>query len=318
MLSDVSGSDPTTTVAEIETTLANGDTDSTTLAELLSAELVDTGTTIGQLIDQLASSDPSAFNGLYLGDLLSGLVPESTFPWQDVDLATPGLAAASTGGGEVTLTATTVVANGPAALTEVLTVPAGFSLVTGSSTFDGQPATHDPTVSGDTLTATPGDSTGTDIYSVEVRPNEVLGSQPVSVTATIAGGGTRSAAASINITDPFAGNGSPNTPSPSTLQPDSLNVTFLSAPNVLAYWDINVPAGDALSLDMSDLPADYDMVLYGPPTTELSSTPTQVTAGVTDTPPGDQSSGGQQDAPDPGSVLPLPHSPWRPSRPTAA
>ena len=299
VLSDVSGSDPTTTVAQIEGALTNGATDSTTLAELLSAELVDTGTTIGQLIDQLASSDPSAFNGLYLGDLLSGLVPESSFPWQNVNLATPGLAAASTGGGEVTLTATTVVANGPTALSEVLTVPAGFSLVTGSATFDGQPS-PDPTVSGSTLTATPGNSTGTDTYSVEVRPNEVLGSQPVSVTASIAGGNSQSAATSVNITDPFAGNGSPNTPS--TLQPDSLNVSFLSAPNVSAYWDINVPAGDGLSLDMSDLPADYDMVLYGQPTTELSSTPTQVTAGVTDTPPGDQSSGGQQDAPDPGTV----------------
>ena len=102
----------------------------------------------------------------------------------------------------------------------------------------------------------------------------------------------RSAGAAIDITDPFAGNGSPS--SPSTLQPDSLNVSFLSAPNVSAYWDINVPSGDALSLDLSDLPADYDMVLYGPPTTQLSSTPQQNTAGVTDTPPADQTSDGQQ------------------------
>ena len=122
----------------------------------------------------------------------------------------------------------------------------------------------------------------------------------MSVTASIADGGTQSAGASIDITDPFAGNGSPS--SPSTLQPDSLNVSFLSAPNVSAYWDINVPAGDALSLDLSDLPADYDMVLYGPPTTQLSGTPTQNTAGVTETPPADQSSTGQQDAPDQGDL----------------
>ncbi len=122
------------------------------------------------------------------------------------------------------------------------------------------------------------------------------------MTASLATGGSSSANASVNVTDPFAGNGSATTPS--TLQPDSLNVSFLSAPNVSAYWDINVPAGDALSLDLSDLPADYDMVLYGPPTTELSGNPTQNTAGVTETPPADQSSDGQQDAPDDGT-LPL-------------
>ena len=283
VLSDVAADDPNTTVADIEGALVNGYTDDTTLADLLGAEEVDSGTTIGQLIDEIAADDPSAFNGLFLGDLLAGLVPESTYPWQDVDLSTPGLAAASTGGGEVTLTATTVVANGPTALTDVFTVPTGFSLVPGSAMFDGQPA-PDPTVSGNTLTANPGNSTGTDTYSVEVTPNETLGSQPVSVTASIPDGGTQSASSSINITDPFTGNGSATTPS--TLQPDSLNVSFLSAPNVSAYWDIDVPAGDSLSLDLSDLPADYDMVLYGPPTTELSTDPTQVTAGVTDTPAG--------------------------------
>ncbi len=301
VLSDVSSSDPTDTLAQIEANLTDPAADSTTLAQLLGAELVDTGTTIGQLIDQIAANDPSAFNGLFLGDLLAGLVPESSYPWQDVDLTTPGLAAASTGGGEVTLSATTTVANGPVGLTDVFTLPTGFSLVPGSALFDGQPS-PDPTLSGGILTANPGNSTGTDTYSVDVRPNEVLGSQPVSVTASIATGGSQSAGASVNITDPFAGNGSSTTPS--TLQPDSLNVSFVTAPNTSAYWDINVPAGDALSLDLSDLPVDYDMVLYGPPTTQLSSTPQQTTAGVTDTPPADQTSSGQQNAPAQGS-LPL-------------
>ena len=97
------------------------------------------------------------------------------------------------------------------------------------------------------------------------------------MTAWLATGGSSSANAWVDVTDPFAGNGSATTPS--TLQPDSLNVSFLSAPNVSAYWDINVPAGDALSLDLSDLPADYDMVLYGPPTTELSGNPTRTRQG---------------------------------------
>ena len=145
VLSDVSGYDSTTTVAEIEAALSNGYTDTTTLADLLGAEEVDSGTTIAQFIDAITSNDPSALNGLYFGDLLAGLVPQSTYPWQDVNLATPGLAAASTGGGELTLTATTTVANGPVGLTDVLTVPAGFSLVPGSALFDGQPSA-DPAV----------------------------------------------------------------------------------------------------------------------------------------------------------------------------
>ncbi len=297
VLSDVSGSDPTTTVADIEGALTT--TDGTTLADLLGAELTDSGTTIGELIDQIAASDPSAFNGLFLGDLLSGLVPQSSFPWQNVDLTTPGLAAASTGGGEVTLRATTSVTNGPVDLTEVFTLPAGFSLVPGSALFGGQPS-PDPTVSGNLLTANLTGATGSETYTVEVRPNEILGDQLLSVTASIPSGGTQSAAASVNITDPFAGNGSSTTPS--TLQPNSLNVSFLTAPNASAYWDINVPAGDELSLDLSNLPADYDMVLYGPPTTQLSNTPQQTTAGVTDTPPANQTSDGQQSAPAQGAL----------------
>ena len=80
VLSDVASSDPTTSVAQIEAR------DSAALGrrprwrELLGAEQVDSGTTIGQLIDEIASDDPSAFNGLFLGDLLAGLVPESSFP----------------------------------------------------------------------------------------------------------------------------------------------------------------------------------------------------------------------------------------------
>ena len=147
VLSDVSSYDSTTTVAEIEAAISNGYTDTTTLADLLGAEEVDSGTTIAQFIDAISSNDPSALNGLYFGDLLAGLVPQSTYPWQDVNLATPGLGAASTGGGELTLTATTTVANGPVGLTDVFTVPAGFSLVPGSALFDGQPSA-DPALIG--------------------------------------------------------------------------------------------------------------------------------------------------------------------------
>ena len=133
VLADVASSDPTTSVAQIEAALS-GYSDGTTLADLLGAEEVDSGTTIGQLIDEIATDDPSAFNGLFLGDLLAGLLPESTYPWQDVNLSTPGLAAASTGGGEVTLTATTTVLNGPTALTDVLDRPG--RLLTGAGLGD--------------------------------------------------------------------------------------------------------------------------------------------------------------------------------------
>ena len=98
----------TTTLADIYAALdADGlAADTTTLADLYGAiDPSDDTTTLGQLIDDLAANDPSDLTGVFLGDLVAGLIPESSYPWQDVNLDTPGLAQASTGGGELTLTA---------------------------------------------------------------------------------------------------------------------------------------------------------------------------------------------------------------------
>ncbi len=56
----------------------------------------------------------------------------------------------------MTLTATTTVANGPVALADVFTIPAGFSLVQDSVLFNGPPSPDPTRVSGNTLTGTPG------------------------------------------------------------------------------------------------------------------------------------------------------------------
>ena len=87
-----------------------------------------------------------------------------------------------------------------------------------------------------------------------------------------------------------------------------MNVSFLASPNTPAYWNIDLTtAGDELSLDLGNLPADYDLVLYGPATSSLSGTPSGDTAEVTETPPPDQSTLGQQTDPDEGTLPLLPN-----------
>ena len=76
---------------------------------------------------------------------MAGLIPESSYPWQDVNLDTPGLAQASTGGGELTLSAASAVSDPAQQIDYSFTLPAGFSYVPGSATFDGAPV-GDPQV----------------------------------------------------------------------------------------------------------------------------------------------------------------------------
>ena len=307
------GTSDTTTLADIYGSL-NSDgltSDTTTLADLYGAiDPNDDTTTLGQLIDDLAANDPTDLTGVFLGDLVAGLLPESSYPWQDVNLDTPGLAQASTGGGEVTLTATSTT-SGPGALIDYsFTLPAGFSYVPGSALYDGA-TVADPqvTASSSGVTVTSSDfsvsGTGTDTYAITVAPGESLGAQTPSVTAALTDGSTQSASTSVNVTDPFA---TTNPASPATLTSDTMNVSFLASPNTPAYWNINLTtAGDELSLDLSNLPADYDLVLYGTATSSLSGAASGDTAEVTETPPADQSTLGQQTDPNEGTIPLLPN-----------
>ena len=158
-------------------------------------------------------------------------------------------------------------------------------------------------------------TTGTDTYAITVAPGESLGAQSPSVTAALTDGSTQSASTSVNVTDPFA---TTNSASPATLTADTMNVSFLASPNTPAYWNIDLTtAGDELSLDLGNLPADYDLVLYGPATSSLSGTPSGDTAEVTETPPPDQSTLGQQTDPNEGTFRSCRTGRSRPFRPPA-
>ena len=241
---------------------------------------------------------------------MAGLLPESSYPWQDVNLDTPGLAQASTGGGELTLTATSSASAPGEMIDYTFTLPAGFSYVPGSATYDGA-AVGDPQVTqaSSSVTVTSPEvsvgGTGTDAYAITVAPGEVLGAQSPSVTATLADGSTKSASTSVNVTDPFA---TTNPASPATLTPDTLNASFLASPNAPAYWNLDLTtAGDELSVDLTNLPADYDLVLYGAATSSLSGAGNGNTSGVTETAPADQSTLGQQTDPNEGTIPLLPN-----------
>ncbi len=285
--------------------------DSTTLADLYGAiNPSDDSTTLGQLIDDLAVNDPSALTGVFLGDLVAGLLPQSSYPWQEVNLHTPGLAATSTGGGEVTLTATSTATGTGGQVAYTFTLPAGFSYMPGAATYDGA-SVGDPQV---TISAT-GDSVtspdfsvssgGTDTYAITVAPGEVLGAENPSVTAALTDGSSGSASTAVNVTDPFA---TGTSASPATLTPDTMNVSFLASPNTPAYWNIDLTgSGNELSLDLGNLPADYDLVLYGPTTTSLSGPSTGDQAQITETPPANQSIVNPQTVPNEGSIPLLPN-----------
>ncbi len=122
------------------------------------------------------------------------------------------------------------------------------------------------------------------------RPGIVLGPQGATATATPAGGVVASALATgPTVADGSEATGANNTPTTAaTLDPSKLYLSYLTAAADVDYYRYPVPpAGTRVTFHLSHLPADYDMVLYGPQQTALrpvaASTPLLDGAPLTDT-----------------------------------
>ena len=64
-----------------------------------------------------------------------------------------------------------------------------------------------------------------------------------------------------------------------------LNIGYVTSPGDLNDWSVTVPQGGELSLALTNLPATYDLALFGPSGTQLQGNPNQTLGGVTDTLP---------------------------------
>ncbi len=239
------------------------------------------GTSVGDLFTDL-NPDTPGFPSMTLSDLLAGIAPPTSYPWQSVDLADLPLGQSESAGGTETFTATlTVLGTTPTPMSVNLSLPPGFTYVAGSSTLDGGPiADPDPTSS--SLAFTPTLGVGTHLLSVQARSGMDLGPAVASVTVT-SGSVSSSDSTSVNVLDGDQPDGTPAEATP--IDTASLNLGHISAAGASDYWQIPVYQGDELALSLSNLPADYDLALYSPSGSSLQGAPVQELPGVTDAPP---------------------------------
>ena len=236
------------------------------------------GFTIAQLI---ASLPPNA-NVTY-ADLLALLLDPNALGWESLNLHATKVQNLSTNGSTVDYTASFHLDSngGPSGVahptTLNVTMPDGFLYQPGSTKLEvdngsgfvldaSQPG--DPTLSSDgsTLTWTLSPLTDKDYEIVfTTRPSLTLGPTAATAKLTPAGSGTAASEtpADVGVGDTFEPNNTPATAQPITS--DSFYLSYITSKSDVDYYTFPVPpAGTRTTFHLSHLPADYDLVVYGP------------------------------------------------------
>ena len=156
-----------------------------TLADAAAAQALVSAATLGALFD--AVTDREVLPGSLL-ELLQGLINVRDYPWEKLPLDAVGIADFQQDGPTLRYQLDVAMTGaGAAPSTAVVTLPAGFRYVRGSSTMNGAPL-GEPTVSANVLTwqlGLPGGSTSSVLF--DVRPGLDLGDHTSSATVTAGG-----------------------------------------------------------------------------------------------------------------------------------
>jgi CSLREA domain-containing protein len=243
--------------------------------------------TIKDLVDSLAP------NTMTLGDyfllVLRSPTASQGLGWENLNLA-GGIAQYSTNGSTVDYNAHfTVQSNGgpnnvPSPLTVKVTLGDGFLYKPGSSHLVQDPATcsaASPSLADPDVTPLP--NGGIELkwgitanvgssYSIcfTSRPGIDLGPETSSIDATPGGGATGSAAGgTVDVGDTNEPNNNADATAPELLN-DSFYLSYLTSSDDVDYYRFKAPAaGSIVTFHLSHLPTDYDLVVYGPPETQL-------------------------------------------------
>ena len=245
--------------------------------------------TLRELIDSLP--DDTFTLGDYFLLVLRSPTAQQGLAWEQLDIFGSGLAAFATGGPTVPYQASFDVQPGPGGVSGPYdidvdaTLPQGFVYVPGSSKMFQNPGTcgvstpiADP---GETVLPSGQRSLAWTVPTVvgngytvcfTARPGLTLGPQAAGLDATPVGGTTVSSAPrNITVGETFEPNDTPATGQPITT--DEFLLSYVTSASDVDYYTYNpaVPpaAGSRVTVHLSHLPADYDLVVYGPSTTAL-------------------------------------------------
>jgi CSLREA domain-containing protein len=234
-----------------------------------------------------------------LGDLLQGFMPPDVQPWSNLDIANAQLQPyIHTPDAQVLTYILNVTVTGTAASTSAqLTLPNGFLVKPGTFTIDGGSPQPDPTVSGNVVTLQLGTlGIGTHTVDIGAWAGTHLGTATASANATAIAANltatSNTAQKSVNVVESFENAGTSTCPSDFAAcdeQPLSDGYVYtghISTPTDRDIYTFTVPGGSTetrASIILSNLPADFDLVLYGPTDANLRGPTTETLNPVDDT-----------------------------------
>jgi uncharacterized protein YjbI with pentapeptide repeats len=283
-----------TTLADLyQNMAANASGQGLTLGDLL-ASLVDgantpgwAGTSLGQL---LAALSPTELSYLTLADIMTLLEPPTSYPWQAVDLADVPLAQGETANPSNTEDYSVDVnatSNQAATVQVTVDLPPTFAYLAGSATVSGPTSEPQAPTSTSPLIWSLAVPQGASSYVISFAATAGidLGTALATVSASV-GSWVSTGSADATVADGEQGHNDASTPTPLGL--NDLNLGYIDSPTDIDDWSVTLTQNSQeLALYLSNLPADYDLELFGPaqPTLAGTTTPGQQLAPVTDTVP---------------------------------
>ena len=233
------------------------------------------------LTDPAAAAIPQVAT-FTLAALITTLLPPDFQQWQTLDIASTPLqnVAEPTEPVETYTAALAVKGDRPAATTVQLTLPPGFVVVPGTFKVDGTVQT-DPTPDADNVAharARHPRARRAHRRDRNTAPASRTGPAVADAVGTATAGGdtaTATSSKSVTVTEAFENGGIATCRdidpcATANLQPNVLNLAHISSKTDRDFYRFTVPATPGqkthASIVLSNLPADYDLVLYGPAT----------------------------------------------------
>jgi uncharacterized delta-60 repeat protein len=233
-------------------------------------------------VGALLADSPAAVGPVPLANLLVGLLPKASLPVEQLPttdiVASSPLPANGTAAYKVDFDMACASAPG---LTVKPNLPTGFRIVPSTVTMTvggaSTPVNVSTTDGSITPQATIGCS-GTQHVTVNLgaEPTTVLGG-PLTSGVTVTNGIeslTASNQAPVTVVDPTDASAATSAPAASATSTDTMYVDHIGRPGNVDYFSLAPqPAGSAVIVTLSHLPADYDLVLYGPGSSSLRGAP---------------------------------------------
>ncbi len=233
--------------------------------------------TTGTLGGLLADSGP-AVQSLALADLLGGTIARQNLPIENVPTATIIASSPMPASGAAYRISVTLTCSQTAGLVIAPALPEGFRIIPATVKATLGTGADVPVNVSDVGTITPKNAvtcSGTQPLAVDLQaePSTILGPTTAGATVAVTGGSVSvTGTAPVEVTKNFIVGNTANPANPAVI--NTVYVGHIASPGDIDYFSVPaLPAGSKLTVTLSHLANDNDLVVYGPGAPLLRATP---------------------------------------------